>query len=137
MGFETLSKLAAAGEAAYHNLSKKWENQKARYAKDEQNEKLKEEIRLRNEFLSLVTSKNDRRLSLRNGTSKMRPTQQPQSRIPSNDTHRVRKVCVIRGKLQALGKTRRHEPQQLLAIILAKRQSHIKRFRIWVDITWN
>ncbi|KAM6525941.1 hypothetical protein FSOLCH5_002068 [Fusarium solani] len=57
MGFEALSKLAAAGEAAYHNLSKKWEDRKARYAQDEQDAKLREEIRLRNEFLGLVTSK--------------------------------------------------------------------------------
>ncbi|KAJ4181066.1 PPPDE domain-containing protein [Fusarium falciforme] len=57
MGFEALSKLAAAGEAAYHNLSKKWEDRKARYAHDEQDAKLREEIRLRNEFLGLVTSK--------------------------------------------------------------------------------
>ncbi|KAM0424397.1 hypothetical protein ACHAPT_010317 [Fusarium lateritium] len=57
MGLETLSKLAAAGEAVYHNLSRKWEDRKARQAENEREAKLREEIRLRNGFLDLVTSK--------------------------------------------------------------------------------
>ncbi|KAM5360203.1 hypothetical protein ACJZ2D_013913 [Fusarium nematophilum] len=54
MGFDALSKLATAGEAVFQNLTKKWEERKTRHAIDA---KLAEQIRQRNEFLSLVTAK--------------------------------------------------------------------------------
>ncbi|KAK7413949.1 hypothetical protein QQX98_007132 [Neonectria punicea] len=61
MAFDTLSKLAVASGAsrAYSSLSKKWEQrkgQKTRAVKTE-DEQRAEEIRLRNEFLQLVTAK--------------------------------------------------------------------------------
>ncbi|CCT73235.1 uncharacterized protein FFB20_08569 [Fusarium fujikuroi] len=57
MGLDALNKLAAAGEAVYQNLSKKWDERKRRQAEEAWLAKYAEEIRQRNEFLSLVTSK--------------------------------------------------------------------------------
>jgi hypothetical protein len=57
MGLDALSKLASAGEAVYQNLSKKWEHRKRREAEKEWLAQHEEEIRQRNEFLSLVTTK--------------------------------------------------------------------------------
>ncbi|KAK2475010.1 hypothetical protein H9L39_12603 [Fusarium oxysporum f. sp. albedinis] len=57
MGLEALNKLASAGEAVYQNLSKKWDERKRRQAEEAWLAKHAEEIRQRNEFLSLVTSK--------------------------------------------------------------------------------
>ncbi|WZH47658.1 uncharacterized protein QYS62_008814 [Fusarium acuminatum] len=57
MGLDALSKLATAGEAVYQNLSKKWEDRKRRQAEEEWLAKFAEEVRQRNEFLALVTSK--------------------------------------------------------------------------------
>ncbi|KAG5757251.1 hypothetical protein H9Q70_000102 [Fusarium xylarioides] len=57
MGLDALNKLAAAGEAVYQNISKKWDERKRRQAEEAWLAKFAEEIRQRNEFLSLVTSK--------------------------------------------------------------------------------
>lgn len=57
MGLDALNKLAAAGEAVYQNFSKKWDERKRRQAEEAWLAKHAEEIRQRNEFLSLVTSK--------------------------------------------------------------------------------
>ncbi|KAF5645889.1 uncharacterized protein FTJAE_2319 [Fusarium tjaetaba] len=57
MGLDALNKLAAAGEAVYQNISKKWDERKRRQAEEAWLAKHAEEIRRRNEFLSLVTSK--------------------------------------------------------------------------------
>ncbi|KAG5771618.1 hypothetical protein H9Q72_001924 [Fusarium xylarioides] len=57
MGLDALNKLAAAGEAVYQNISRKWDERKRRQAEEAWLAKFAEEIRQRNEFLSLVTSK--------------------------------------------------------------------------------
>ncbi|KAF4983959.1 hypothetical protein FZEAL_751 [Fusarium zealandicum] len=57
MGFDALSKLAAAGEAAYQNVSRKWEDRKQRQAAGEDAVRRAQEIRQRNEFLALVADK--------------------------------------------------------------------------------
>ncbi|CAF3653325.1 unnamed protein product [Fusarium graminearum] len=57
MGLDALTKLASAGEAVYQNLSKKWEHKKRKQAEKEWLAKHAEEIRQRNEFLSLVSTK--------------------------------------------------------------------------------
>ncbi|KAF7552064.1 hypothetical protein G7Z17_g4587 [Cylindrodendrum hubeiense] len=61
MAFDALSKLAAAGKAAggaaYTSITKKWDKRKDRNGTREIDAKKAEEIRLRNEFLNLVTSK--------------------------------------------------------------------------------
>ncbi|KAF5692057.1 hypothetical protein FDENT_3077 [Fusarium denticulatum] len=57
MGLDALNKLAAASEAVYQNISKKWDERKRRQAEEAWLAKQAEAIRQRNEFLSLITSK--------------------------------------------------------------------------------
>ncbi|KAH7165260.1 hypothetical protein EDB81DRAFT_877650 [Dactylonectria macrodidyma] len=61
MPFDSLSKLAAAskaaGGAAYTSISKKWGKRRDRNVPGVIDDKRAEEIRLRNEFLNLITSK--------------------------------------------------------------------------------
>ncbi|KAF5024628.1 hypothetical protein F66182_3392 [Fusarium sp. NRRL 66182] len=57
MGFEALNKLASASEAAFQNLSRKWENLKERLAEEADLAKQAEEVGQKNEFLDLVSTK--------------------------------------------------------------------------------